>query len=297
MDLKETLKYLKLRESAISMILGALVIVVSGILLVNYLSKRSNSQTQQINIGDEVPATVTEKTHTVAVGENLWSIAQTYYGNGAYWTEIARANNLSNADAITQGQTIKIPEISPTLVAGAATLTPTITPLQISSPTPTQAQVSTQTLTPTSSQISATSTPSPTPTVFTSTGEGAASTEAKTHTVISGDTIWSIAETYYQSGYNWKDIADANKLADANKIVPGQILLIPNVAAKTATVGTQAESGAISGTSYTVQSGDSLWSIAVRAYGDGFKWSEIARENNLKSPHIIHKGNLLTLPR
>lgn len=43
--------------------------------------------------------------------------------------------------------------------------------------------------------------------------------------------------------------------------------------------------------------GDHLWGIAVRAYGDGYKWVEIARENNLVNPNLIHPGNVLSLPR
>lgn len=53
----------------------------------------------------------------------------------------------------------------------------------------------------------------------------------------------------------------------------------------------------ISGSSYTVHTGDNLWNIAERAYGDGFKWTEIATANNLSNPNIIHSGNVITLPR
>jgi nucleoid-associated protein YgaU len=35
--------------------------------------------------------------HTVYPGDNLWSIAQQYLGNGARWPEIAAANGISNA--------------------------------------------------------------------------------------------------------------------------------------------------------------------------------------------------------
>lgn len=53
----------------------------------------------------------------------------------------------------------------------------------------------------------------------------------------------------------------------------------------------------ISGDSYTVVKGDNLWNIAVRAYGDGYKWVEIAKLNNLANPDIIHPGNVFKLPR
>lgn len=53
----------------------------------------------------------------------------------------------------------------------------------------------------------------------------------------------------------------------------------------------------IKGNEYTVVQGDNLWTIAERAYGDGYKWVEIARANKLDNPDIIHAGNKLTLPR
>jgi nucleoid-associated protein YgaU len=53
----------------------------------------------------------------------------------------------------------------------------------------------------------------------------------------------------------------------------------------------------ISGNTYTVVRGDNLWNIAVRAYGDGFRWVEIAKANKLVNPHLIHAGNKFTLPR
>jgi nucleoid-associated protein YgaU len=59
----------------------------------------------------------------------------------------------------------------------------------------------------------------------------------------------------------------------------------------------QPTAGKITGASYTVQTGDYLWEIAERAYGDGYKWVEIARANNIQTPDIIHTGNVLKLPR
>ena len=53
----------------------------------------------------------------------------------------------------------------------------------------------------------------------------------------------------------------------------------------------------ITANTYTVVRGDNLWNIAVRAYGDGFKWTEIAKANNLANPSLIHSGNVFKLPR
>ena len=47
---------------------------------------------------------------------------------------------------------------------------------------------------------------------------------------------------------------------------------------------------------YTVEPGDSLWTIAVREYGNGEKFREIATANGLTFPYVIHPGDVLKLP-
>lgn len=122
------------------------------------------------------------------------------------------------------------------------------------------------------------------------------------HVVQIGDNLWKVAERYYDSGYNWTDIAEENNLVNANQIEVGQELIIPGVAPKQATVSVATEIlerqvDPISGATYTVTPGDSLWNIAVRTYGDGYRWVDIASENNLVNPDLIHAGNVLVLPR
>jgi nucleoid-associated protein YgaU len=53
----------------------------------------------------------------------------------------------------------------------------------------------------------------------------------------------------------------------------------------------------ITGGSYTVVEGDNLWDIAVRKYGDGYRWVDIAKANNLPNPDLIYPGSKFTLPR
>ena len=120
----------------------------------------------------------------------------------------------------------------------------------------------------------------------------------KTHTVVAGETLWSIAEKYYGSGFNWVDISNANNLDNPGAIEAGQKLTIPDVTPKLTTAVKEAsDTDVISGATYEVVKGDNLWNIAVRAYGDGYRWVEIARENNLVNPDLIHAGNILVLPR
>ncbi|MGV9755444.1 LysM peptidoglycan-binding domain-containing protein [Streptomyces tricolor] len=49
-------------------------------------------------------------TYTVRQGDTLWSIAAARLGDGNRWREIASLNHLKDADAITPGQTIKLPK-------------------------------------------------------------------------------------------------------------------------------------------------------------------------------------------
>ncbi len=112
-----------------------------------------------------------------------------------------------------------------------------------------------------------------------------------------GDNLWKIAEKFYGSGYNWVDIAKENKIKNANFIMVGQELNIPKTAVKKPLMTTEKFGAAITGNEYTVQKGDHLWGIAVRAYGDGYQWVKIAHENNLKNPNLIHPGNVLKLSR
>jgi len=47
---------------------------------------------------------------------------------------------------------------------------------------------------------------------------------------------------------------------------------------------------------YTVVKGDSLWKIAESTYGDGERWTEIAKANSLRHPNLIQVGAELELP-
>lgn len=132
--------------------------------------------------------------------------------------------------------------------------------------------------------------------------EGGQTATLNEHVVVKGETLWSIAESSYGSGYNWVDIKKANNLT-SDSIEVGQKLVIPeNITVSQPTTTEKAEttnlkSATIQGETYTVVKGDNLWNIAVRAYGDGYKWTEIAKANKLTNPDIIHAGNVLTLPR
>lgn len=122
------------------------------------------------------------------------------------------------------------------------------------------------------------------------------------YTVKDGDTLWDIAMTYYQSGYNWVDIARTNDLENPDGLAIGQVLAIPD--AKTIHVETgQILDGATTEplrplhSEVTVVQGESLWSIAEREYGTGYTWVDIAKANAIiTNPDIIYPGTNLRLP-
>lgn len=195
MDLKNLLKFFKLNESTISMLLGALAIVIVGILIINYSGRKREGETIP-PIGTEKEEITLPAVHKVAKGEDLWKISEEYYGTGYNWTDIAEANNLKNANIITAGEELTIPDVAAKFVG----------------------------------EIKPTTTPSE------STANEALTTSAE-------------------------------------------------------------ENEPIIGTRYTVVKGDYLWEIAIRAYGDGYRWIDISRANNLVNPNIIHTGNILIIPR
>ena len=119
------------------------------------------------------------------------------------------------------------------------------------------------------------------------------------HTVVAGESLWTIAETYYKSGYNWVDIRDANTLVTPNLIEPGQTLIIPDAQPKTVVTPAITAASITSkpkDARYTVVWGDDLWNIALKEYGTGYKWVDIAKSNKLENPGIIHAGNVLVMP-
>lgn len=61
--------------------------------------------------------------------------------------------------------------------------------------------------------------------------DGKGQTVAKEYTVVKGDTLWGIAQRFYQDGTRYMDIFRANQdhIAEADKIYVGQTLVIPGV--------------------------------------------------------------------
>ncbi|OGH16811.1 MAG: hypothetical protein A3C30_00030 [Candidatus Levybacteria bacterium RIFCSPHIGHO2_02_FULL_40_18] len=128
------------------------------------------------------------------------------------------------------------------------------------------------------------------------TPEAGETTAERVYEVKEGDNLWTIAEREYKDGYKWTEIAKANNITNPDVIEKGMKLNLPEIAVAEPkgelTAGTK-----ITGNTYKVVEDDNLWDIAVRAYGDGYKWVDVAKANSLTNPDLIHQGNQLKLPR
>ena len=115
----------------------------------------------------------------------------------------------------------------------------------------------------------------------------ASQTESKSveYEIKKGDTLWKIAQENYGDGYAWTNIYENNKtiISNPNIIETGTKIVIPKLESQKELK------------SYTVQKGDNLWKIADVQCGSGYMWTDIAIQNNLQNPRVIHAGNVLKI--
>lgn len=105
-----------------------------------------------------------------------------------------------------------------------------------------------------------------------------------TYVVQEGDSLWKIAEAVYGSGYEWTKVYEANKeaISKPDMLWVGTEVNLPKLETRTEVT-----------TEYTVVAGDNLWNISTKLCNSGYNWSQIASDNHLANPGIIHPGNVL----
>jgi LysM repeat protein len=103
---------------------------------------------------------------------------------------------------------------------------------------------------------------------------------ATTYSVVSGDTLWKIAQKF---GVTAQAIVDANKLDPTAYLYIGQKLIIPGVA----------QPGLPTATTYSVVSGDTLWKIAQKF---GVTAQAIVDSNKLDPTAYLYIGQKLIIP-
>jgi LysM repeat protein len=124
-------------------------------------------------------------------------------------------------------------------------------------------------------------TDTPIPAAPAPTATAAPSGSGTSHTVKSGEWLFSIARQYGVSPYT---LAQLNGIGAPYTIHPGQVLVIPSG-------GTAPVPG--TGGTYTVQRGDTIYSIARKL---GKTPSAIINANNLANANFIFPGQVLRIP-
>lgn len=192
-------------QSRLSLVLGALILLVIGILIFNYFNKNRASlgpaqQSEQTNQTD-VSADNLPGKYTVKEGDTLFIIAEKYYQDGNKFDMIAKANNLESADIIESDQVLQIPKLEQVQ----------------SSPTPSESPIDNSSV----QKGDQLGTGGGNTTIWGSNIEG------DTYTVAEGDWLSKIAARAYGDISAYKKIVDANNISNPDYIVPGQALKIP----------------------------------------------------------------------
>lgn len=278
--------YLRYGESYTSLILGIIVVIIGTVLLLSLVRTRNitrprSEESQQAQSITKVTQTETET--VIETDEKPKSIL----------------NLTPTPTAIPTPTPTEKPTITPTR---ETIVTRTIKPTSVPTKTIVKAM-------PTSTSTPAKKTVTLMPTQKPTMNNDKSYLQGRTYKVQVGDNLWNIAERNYGSGYNWVDIARANKLSNPDNVKIGQKLLLPKAEQKnstsepewvvkdTSSTAMSAQAERINPGSYTIKMGDSLWSIAVRAYGDGYQWVKLRDVNKLSNPDIIFPGEKLTIPK
>jgi len=97
-------------------LLGLTILLVTSVTLLNFLPKTKLFQLRAINKNTtKVQPTPTPRVYTIQEGDDLWIIAQKFYGSGFNAYDIAQANNLDDTENIHPGNKLIIPSVRPKL--------------------------------------------------------------------------------------------------------------------------------------------------------------------------------------
>ena len=113
-----------------------------------------------------------------------------------------------------------------------------------------------------------------------------------TYTVKPGDSLWAIAWDHHMTS---TELARINGIDPNDYIYPGQVLKL-RADAPEEPEPEKPEPTPPRDDVYTVEPGDTLWGIAQKQMGKGWKWWRIAEANDLKDPYTIYPGQTLVIP-
>lgn len=235
-------------------------------------------------------------------------------GNTLPATDIPIATDVPNLpeNPTSDGPEIDMTIISPTRSFGVPTATletvptngdtvPTVETQTFRTPVSPLGQVEPNTPAPPVSSTGATATPSGliTPTALPGIGGDTTSSGGEcTYTIQSGDTLFRVA---VRNNTTVDEIAAANPGINPNLIQPGQVINLPgctpgatgNNVVPTTEPDTTGNVPTGSGTTYTVQPGDTLFAIAQRF---GITVQDIVSANSMTNPNNLSVGQELIIP-
>lgn len=98
----------KWQENYAGLILGAIIVIILGLLVANFIINRD----QQIDQGEQTVSekeTLVASKYTVEQGDSLSKIAEREYQDKNLWPVLVRTNNIANPNLIFVGVTLEIP--------------------------------------------------------------------------------------------------------------------------------------------------------------------------------------------
>lgn len=266
--------YLRFGESYTSLVLGIIVVIIGTVLLLSLV------RTRNVTRNRNTESQITQNAAKTSVDDEKMATSSAIVKSDPTPTPTAAPSPTAKPTVVPTKQPTTVPTI---VITKKAEPTPTIIPAK---------KVETPTAVPTKKPVA----------------QNPELKQGTTYTVAAGDNLWGIAQKTYKSGYNWVDIARSNKLSNPDDVKVGQKLILPKAEQKNATsepewntksasssASTQVEK--IAPGSYTIKEGDTLWSIAVRSYGDGYQWVKLRDINKLSNPDVILIGANLNIPQ
>lgn len=222
---------LEKNQSYLNLILGALIVVVLGVLIFNYFNRPADetgnvtpvAETTTDENGDVKKESLPGK-YTVKEGDTLFTIAEKYFGDGYKYTEISQENELTG-DSIEVGQELTIPKIESAMADASATPS--------GSMNPEMAMASVEPSASPSPEAMAESSPSTAPEAGTGTGGADNQTtwgetiSGDSYTVQENDWLSKIAGRAYGDISKYQAIAQANNISNPDRIEVGTVLKLP----------------------------------------------------------------------
>jgi len=228
---------LEKNQSYLNLILGALIVIVLGVLVFNYFNKPEDEEGIVTPVAEQMTdenGDVTKENlpgkYTVKEGDTLFTVAASYYGDGNKYTEIVKENALpSESIEVGQGLTIPKLEVDPSASPDASgSASPSTEPS--ASPSPSAEAMAS----PEESEAPVAGA-SIQPTMTTDTGTGGAMNQTTwgaeikedTYTVQADDWLSKIAGRAYGDMTKYEAIAKANNISNPDTIEVGTVLKIP----------------------------------------------------------------------